>query len=196
MLKAKNITFAYNGTKPIFSNFNFSAEVGECVCISAPSGGGKSTLCNLLAGYLVPNAGSVTLLGKPLPKSGVCPVQLIGQHPELALNPNIRIQKSLAEVGGITNNMLANCGVEKAWLSRFPLELSGGQLQRICIARSLATNPRYLICDEITTMLDAVTQAQIWHMLLHHAQENNIGIVFTSHSAALIKRIATRVVSL
>ena len=196
MLRAENITFAYGGAKPIFSNFNFSAEVGECLCISAPSGGGKTTLCNLLAGYLVPNVGSVTLAGKPFPKRGVCPVQLIGQHPELALNPNIRIQKSLAEVGGIADAMLANCGVEKAWLSRFPLELSGGQLQRICIARSLATNPRYLICDEITTMLDAVTQAQIWHMLLRYAQKNNIGIVFTSHSAALIKRIATRVVSL
>lgn len=196
MLRAENVTFAYGGIKPIFSNFNFSAEVGERLCISAPSGGGKTTLCNLLAGYLTPSAGSVTLFGKPLPKSGVCPVQLIGQHPELALNPNIRIQKSLAEVGGITNDVLANCGVEKAWFSRFPLELSGGQLQRICIARSLATNPRYLICDEITTMLDAVTQAQIWHMLLYHAQKNNIGIVFTSHSAALIKRIATRVLSL
>ena len=74
--------------------------------------------------------------------------------------------------------------------------LSGGELQRFCIARALGASPRYLIADEISTMLDAVTQAQIWSFLLEECERQNMGLVFVSHSPALTKKIATRVVDL
>ena len=92
--------------------------------------------------------------------------------------------------------MLDDLGIQKRWLARFPHELSGGELQRFCIARALAANPRYLVADEVSTMLDAVTQAQIWRFLVAETQARGIGLVFVSHSHALTERIATRVVDL
>lgn len=87
-------------------------------------------------------------------------------------------------------------GVQPTWLDRFPSELSGGELQRCCVARALAVRPRYLVCDEISTMLDAVTQARLWRFLIDHAQANGIGMVLVSHSDELLARIATRVIDL
>ena len=84
----------------------------------------------------------------------------------------------------------------RRWLSRYPHELSGGELQRFCIARALAANPRYLVADEVSTMLDALTQAQIWRFLMDETSRRGIGLVFVSHSPALTDRIATRVVRL
>ena len=87
-------------------------------------------------------------------------------------------------------------GIREEWLDRFPSELSGGELQRFCIARALAANPRYLLADEITAMFDAVTQSQIWQALLQEAKERELGIVIVSHSESLLKRICTRRIDL
>ena len=81
-------------------------------------------------------------------------------------------------------------------LKKSALGLSGGQQQRLCIARALATNPRYLLADEITAMFDAVTQSQIWQALLHEAKERELGMVIVSHSESLLKRICTRRIDL
>lgn len=92
--------------------------------------------------------------------------------------------------------LLDALGIQRAWLERFPSELSGGELQRCCIARALIARPRYLICDEISTMLDAATQAYLWRFLIEHARANAIGMVLVTHSDALLDHIATRVVEL
>ena len=92
--------------------------------------------------------------------------------------------------------LLDDLGIRDEWLQRYPHELSGGELQRFCIARALATRPRYLICDEVSTMLDAVTQAHIWHVLLDYAAHENAGMLLVSHTPALTARIATREVAL
>ena len=167
--------------------------------LAAPSGTGKTTLCRVLAGYLAPRAGEVLVDGEPLPKRGPCPVQLIGQHPELTLDPRMRMAASLAECGASEeelDRLRELLGIRGAWLSRYPHELSGGELQRFCIARALATRPRYLICDEVSTMLDAVTQAHIWRVLLDYAARENAGMLLVSHTPALTARIATREVAL
>lgn len=204
-LEARRVSFGYGGPAPlVFDDFSFAVRPGERVALRAPSGHGKSTLCRLLAGYLEPARGGVFVDGAPLREAAVpdaaSPVQLIGQHPERVIDPLLRIRKSLAEAGlghaGSANDLLAALGVRSAWLDRFPSELSGGELQRICIARALATQPRYLICDEISTMLDASTQAQLWRFLVSYAQEREVGMVIVSHSDALVDRVATRVVEL
>lgn len=216
-LQAKGICFGYGG-KQVLRDFNLTIEPGERVALRAPSGTGKTTLCRILAGYLQPASGTVLADGMPLPRSGASPVQLVAQHPERMMDPAIPIRRSLAEAttepedaqalasweekgGGIEGGstvpqLLESLGIQRAWLERFPSELSGGELQRCCIARALIARPRYLICDEISTMLDAATQAYLWRFLIDHAQANGIGMVFVTHSDALLDHIATRIVEL
>lgn len=211
MLEARGIAFAYPGKAPIYQGLDFSIEPGERVALQAPSGFGKTTLCRMLAGYLHPTAGQVLLDGKALPKRGVCPVQLVWQHPEKAVDPRMRMAAMLAEAGvghkrlrSLSDDALSQdhrellnrLGIREKWLTRFPHELSGGELQRFCIARALAARPRYLIADEISTMLDALTQAQIWHVLLEESAAQNMGVILVSHSPSLTERVATRTVRL
>ena len=197
MLEARGISYAYPGARaPLYRDFDLAVDAHERVAISAPSGFGKTTLCRLLAGSERPQAGAILVDGAPLPKRGACPVQMILQHPETAVDPRMRMEQTLAEAGEVPQRLLDDLGIQQRWLTRFPHELSGGELQRFCIARALAANPRYLVADEISTMLDAVTQAQIWRFLVAETQARGIGMLFVSHSPALTERIATRVVDL
>ena len=88
--------------------------------------------------------------------------------------------------------LLERFGIREAWLDRFPHELSGGELMRFCIVRALIAEPRYLVCDEMTAMLDAVTQAELWREVIAIASERSMGVVLVSHSPALVERLATR----
>jgi len=88
--------------------------------------------------------------------------------------------------------LLERFGIREAWLDRFPHELSGGELMRFCIVRALIAEPRYLVCDEMTAMLDAVTQAELWREVVAIASERSMGVVLVSHSPALVDRVATR----
>lgn len=192
MLEVKDISFRY-GTGPVLlKHITFSVSSEERLYLCAPSGFGKTTLCKVIAGYEKQCGGSVFLDGLPVPQRGVCPIQLIGQHPENMLDPRMRLQNSLEEAGELDSEIIRALGIEQDWMRRYPHELSGGQLQRFCIARALISNPRYLVADEISTMLDAVTQVSIWKTLIAFAEERNMGIIFTSHSSALAEKIATR----
>lgn len=92
--------------------------------------------------------------------------------------------------------LLERFGVRSAWLTRFPHELSGGELMRCAMVRALLARPRYLIADESTAMLDALTQAQLWRALIAEADARGLGLVLVSHAPALVSRVATRVVEL
>lgn len=196
-LEAQNVSFRYGRNLSwILENQNLAVESGERVGLVAPSGYGKSTLALLLAGYLRPTRGTILLDGKPLPKQGVCPVQLIYQHPEKAINPRWRLRRVLEESGALREDVLASFGIETAWLDRFPRELSGGELQRFCVARALMSGAEFLVCDEISTMLDVITQAQIWNKILDEAAANNMGLLAVTHNMALAKCVCTRVYDL
>ena len=196
-LEAVDVSFRYGRDLPwVLEHRNFSVETGERIGLFAPSGYGKSTLAMLLAGYLTPTSGKVLLDGSPLPNKGVCPVQLIYQHPEKAINPRWRLKRVLAESGQLRDDVLASFGIEQEWLERFPRELSGGELQRFCVARALMSGAGFLICDEISTMLDVITQAQIWNKILDEAQKRNMGLVAVTHNLALAKRVCTKVYDL
>lgn len=196
-LEAKNVYFRYDKKQPwILENCTLRVEKGECLAVLAPSGYGKTTLAMLLSGYLKPEKGQILLENEPLPKKGVCPVQLIYQHPEKAINPRWRMRQVLEESGTLREDVLDAFGIERAWLDRFPRELSGGELQRFCVARALMSGADYLICDEISTMLDVITQAQIWNVVLAEAAKRNMGIIAVTHNKHLAERIATRVVDL
>lgn len=196
-LEAKNIYFRYDRKQPwILEDCSVRVDRGECLAISAPSGYGKTTLAMLLSGYIKPVKGEILIDGKALPEKGVCPVQLIHQHPEKAINQRWRLKRVLEESGKIDADVLSAFGIEHEWLDRFPRELSGGELQRFCVARALMSGADYLICDEISTMLDVITQAQIWNVVLEEAKKRNIGLIAVTHNMHLAKKIATRIIDL
>lgn len=196
-LRAENISFRYNNKSPwILKNVDLTIETGERVALTGPSGYGKSTLSKILAGYIKPTEGQVLLDGKPLPERGYSPVQMIYQHPEQAVNPRWKMERTLKECWEPDEELLKAMGIESEWLKRWPSELSGGELQRFCIARVLGPQTRFLVCDEITTMLDVITQAQIWELLLERASERDLGMAVVTHNMALAEKVCSRIVSL
>ena len=216
-LEARDVTFYYPGKKkhPVLDHVNLTIAPGERVGLKGKSGRGKTTLCRLLAGYEAPKGGQVLLDGKEVRAyRGVCPVQMIWQHPETAVDPRLRMKETLAEAGirlsgTITSNpeendeetlrdreLLDRLGIREEWLDRFPSELSGGELQRFCLARALRPGVRFLLCDEITAMLDLVTRSRIWNCLMEEAKKRGLGLLVVSHDEKLLGKVCTRVVEL
>lgn len=195
-LEAKGIGFRYGKGPWLFRDMHVAVEPGEIVGITGVSGRGKTTFGRILAGFEQPLEGEVLLDGKRIGTKGVHPVQLVLQHPEQAVNPRWKMSKVLAESGQFNPSLHQLLGIESEWMTRWPNELSGGELQRFCVARAISANPRFLIADEMTTMLDAITQAQIWHAVLETAKERNMGIIVISHERKLVERLCNRVVAL
>lgn len=197
MLEVQDITFSYqkNGNQ-ILEHVNLSVGPEERLGILAPSGYGKTTLLKIISGYISPDAGRILVDGEPFPQKGYCPVQMIFQHPEQAVNLRLRMREVLKEGDGISKELIEGLGIEEDWKNRFPQELSGGELQRFCIARALGKGTKYLLCDEITTMLDFITQGQIWNFLIEETKRRGIGIVIVSHSQPLLDHVCTRQIRL
>ncbi len=196
-LEAKNISFRYRKDSPwILRDVDLTVKAGERVALVGPSGYGKSTLAKILAGYVEPVKGEVRWDGKPLPKNGFCPVQMIGQHPEKAVNPRWKMARIVNEGWQADEQTLHDMGIEQEWMKRWPSELSGGELQRFCIARVLGPELKFLICDEISTMLDVVTQAQIWQKVLEAAEKSHLGMIVVTHNMALATRVCERIIEL
>ncbi len=194
-LKVENISFRYNSSdRWIFENVDFTVEQGEVVGLVAPSGYGKTTLAKILASYIKPTLGRVILEG--VKKDEYYPVQLIFQHPEKSVNPKWKMKDILTEGWNPPKTLLQSIGIEEGWLNRWPSELSGGELQRFCVVRTLSPATKFLIADEITTMLDAITQAQIWEVVINRAKEHNMGVIIISHDKDLLNRLCHRFVDL
>ena len=195
ILEADHITLYYRRKDvPVLKDISLSVASGERVGLKAPSGRGKTTLCRLLAGYERPVKGQVLLDGKLLKDyRGICPVQMVWQHPETVVDPLLRLKTTLDEAGHVEQRLLDHLHIEEEWLDRYPSELSGGELQRFCLARALNPAVRFLLCDEISAMLDLVTQAQIWNFLLDEAGRRDLGLLIVSHDDALLERVCTRV---
>lgn len=193
-LEAEDISFRYQkGNRQILNHLSFTLDSAERVGLTAPSGFGKTTCLKILAGYEKPDGGVVKLDGRPLSSyPGYCPVQMIWQHPEQAVNPRLKMRQILEEGGPVGARTMEGLGIESGWLGRYPGELSGGELQRFCIARALGEQTRFLLADEISTMLDLITQSQIWNFLLREIKEREIGLLVVSHSEGLMERICTR----
>ena len=193
MLRADTVSFRYQNGPLILNRISLHVAPGEIVGLPGPSGQGKTTLGRILSGYMEPDAGTVTIDDAPLPTSGYCPAQLLFQHPELAMNPRCRIARILDEAKPCPRRILDDLGIKPSWLDRYPHELSGGELQRIALARVMNEDTRYLVADEMTAMLDTNTQAHIWKILLNWTHESRIGVLAISHDLHLLKRITTRI---
>lgn len=194
MLEVNNVGFHYGGGPWVLKDVSLKVADGERIAILGPSGYGKSTLAKLMAGYERPAEGTVLWNGAPLPRRGYCPVQLIYQHPERALNPRWKMRQSLFEAGALDEGVLREVGIRPLWYDRWPIELSGGELQRFCVARVMRSETRVLIADEMTTMLDALSQAHIWNFVLNYADRNGMAVVAITHNRALAERVADRII--
>ena len=152
---------------------------------------------------LTVESGEVLLDGTPLERfRGYVPVQMIWQHPELSVNPARRLKTVLAEGdwpedGGVMRGRIEKeMGILEEWKERYPAEVSGGELQRFSIARALGQRTEILLADEITAMLDLITQRQIWSALLKETQSRGISLVAVSHSQELLEKICSRILHL
>lgn len=196
MIKVENVSFGYLENQPILQNINFQIKEGEIIGIVGPSGYGKSTLAKIIAGVKKPDKGRVTVDGRAIKDNEFCPVQLIYQHPEKSLNPKWKMEKSLNECYEPDKATLKNFGIKEEWLSRWPIELSGGELQRFCLLRVLSPQVKYLVADEISTMLDAISQAQIWKILIKTVKERNLGLVIISHNKGMTEALCDKVIDI
>ena len=197
-LEARALSFRYdNGNRQILNNLSMTLTSTDRLGLIAPSGFGKTTFCKILAGYEKPDSGEVLLDGKPLSDwKGYCPVQMIWQHPELSVNPRLKMREVLREGDAVEERVVRGLGIEPDWLNRYPGELSGGELQRFCIARALGKRTRFILADEISTMLDLITQSQIWGFLLEEVKTRELGLLVVSHSEELLERVCGRVADL
>ena len=189
-LKVTNISFKYpSANKYLLKDINLELDNNKIIGLIGDSGSGKSTLCKILSGYISKYEGTVTFNGNTLPKKGFKPVQLIYQHPEKVMNPKWRMDNVLKESWDVDDEFLKEFGIQKSWLTRFPQELSGGELQRFSVVRSMNPNTQFLIADEMTTMLDAITQVQILDSVLKIVKQRKMGFLLVSHDMDLVNTI-------
>jgi oligopeptide/dipeptide ABC transporter ATP-binding protein len=187
---------------------SFSVRDGEVVGLVGESGCGKSTLGRLGCGLHVPSDGAVRYRGRPLATgSGERrPVQMIFQDPFASLNPRMRVADIVGEAprvhglvdrGGTADyvaGLLRRVGLEPGAMRRYPHQFSGGQRARIGIARALAVNPEFLVCDEAVAALDVSIQAQVLNMFMDLRDEFGLTYLFISHDLGVVRHLSNRVV--
>lgn len=197
VLEAEHVSFAYEKDHPILKDVHFRVTGGEIVGLSGKSGRGKTTLSRILSGYLKPDSGAILLNGKPLypRKRSYNPVQLIFQHPEKSVDFKWYMKDIINEPMPAESEVKKALGIREDWMDRYPQELSGGELQRFSITRSLHKETRFLICDEITTMFDTYTQAHVWKAVVEYARAHQIGMIIISHEPSLLSRLCDRIVT-
>lgn len=183
---------------------SFELNEGEFVVILGPSGAGKSTLLNMLGGLDNPTSGKIIVEGKDistlknneLAEYRASHVGFVFQFynliPTLTVHENVTLVKEIAENPLSATKMLEEVGLKEHY-KKFPSELSGGEQQRVSIARALAKNPKILLCDEPTGALDSETGVMVLKLLLKMAREYNKTIVIVTHNSN-IADIADKVI--
>ncbi len=201
--------------KPFFAvqGVDISIHDGEIYALVGESGSGKSTLGKMLVGLIEPTNGRIFYHGDDITKfSGIKlaelrrKVQVIPQHPEDAFNPRwklsksinepLRVHRAIKENGHMQKFIMAllhDTGLPHECIERYPHQLSGGELQRAAIARALALEPDFILCDEPTSMLDVSVQASIIQLLLKLHESRKISYLFITHDLHLAECIADRV---
>jgi oligopeptide transport system ATP-binding protein len=206
LFPAKRTLKAVNGV-------NFDLYPGETLGIVGESGCGKSTLARALLNLIPATAGKVVWFGRDM--SGANPadwqnvrksVQMVFQDPLASLNPRMNVaqiigeplrthrpEMTAADVLARVKAMLLRVGLSEAHLYRYPHEFSGGQCQRIGIARALILEPKLIVCDEPVSALDVSIQAQIINLLKDLQKQMNLALVFIAHDLAVVKHVSQRI---
>lgn len=215
ILEAKNITKDFSverglfkqetGTLRALDNVSFIVEESTTLGIVGESGSGKTTLAKIILNLIPPTCGEV-IFNRNIINNFRKDLQIIFQNPYNSLNPKMRIADILIEPLVIHRivgrqflkaraiELLRMVGLDEGSLSRYPMEFSGGQRQRICIARALATEPKFIILDEPISSLDLTIQASMLDLFLELKKSLKLTYIFISHNLAVIKHIADNVI--
>ncbi|MBP2558434.1 ABC-type glutathione transport system ATPase component [Neorhizobium galegae] len=193
------------GSVHAVENVGFDLMPGETLAIVGESGSGKSTTARAILGLVKPTRGSFSANNGTIVDGSDPSVQMVFQNPYASLNPRLRIDSILAEpviaAGGRINAetrakmvaLLKRVGLPENSLLRYPHEFSGGQRQRLCIARALMLNPSIVVLDEAVSALDVSVQAKVLELLVDLQHEYGLAYLFVSHDMAVVERIAHRI---
>ena len=217
LLRADHLVKTFGSGDRAFTavdDVSLSVAPGEILGIVGESGSGKSTTAKMILGLLTPDSGTITFEGADLATQSKKQIrrlrarlQVVPQNPQTSLNPRMTIASSMAfnmrahgiaadERGRRVHDLLERVGLTAAHASRYPHEMSGGQLQRVAIARALSTDPRLVICDEAVSALDKSVQAQVLNLLADLQRDTGVAFVFISHDLAVVEHISDTVVVL
>ena len=214
VLNVEGVTARYPGTQvDVLSNIDVQVERGRTVAVVGESGSGKSTLARVITGLLPPIQGRVSFAGRQLSASlskrnkvDLQRIQMIYQMPDVALNPRQRVSEVIGrplqfylELKGQAlksriGELLEQIELPTEYMDRFPEQLSGGEKQRVCIARALAAEPDLIICDEVTSALDQLVAEDILKLLEQLQSDLAVSYLFITHDLATVKAIADNVV--
>lgn len=209
MLRAEAISKSFRASgRSVVALDRVSLEVpaGARIGLVGPSGSGKSTLAQVIAMLLAPDSGSLTIDGDRVDRWRLRAlrhmrhrVQLVFQAPRMSVDPRLRVGAAILEPLAASGMMperageravlletwAARVGLTSDLLERFPHEVSEGQLQRACLARALVVQPRYLVCDELSSMLDVSTQAALLETIAAVQDEKGLGVLLITHDRVL-----------
>ena len=222
LLKASNITKSYTQkkflkkfVKIVLNDVSLSLEQGKCLGIIGESGSGKSTLGRIITGIEKADSGVVEFEGKNIHqkenKDAKNDISVVFQNYVSSVNPRFSVAQIIAEPLIISSQVNKNkidkkkideeveklikiVGLSEEFLERFPNELSGGQLQRVCIARAIVTKPKFILLDEAVSSLDVSTQVEILDLLQKLKKEYNLSYIFITHDLLTITYICDSVI--
>ncbi|WP_055699315.1 MULTISPECIES: ABC transporter ATP-binding protein [Streptomyces] len=211
MLELRGIIAGYDRRAPVVRGVDLAIAPGESVGLLGPSGCGKSTLARVAALLHRPDAGRVVIDGEPAggwrhraPRAQRTAFGVVFQQPRLSADPRLSLADLIAEplravgrgadVRAAVPELATRVGLGDDLMGRRPHEVSDGQLQRACLARALVLRPRWLICDEMTAMLDASTTAALVHVVEEYRSESGAGLLAVGHDRVLLERWCDRTV--
>lgn len=207
LIEVEGLSKRYAAKGPmVVENVTFSVDHGETAAIFGESGSGKSTIGQMVAGFFPPTEGTIRFNGGLLrpPYRGEVRrrIQILFQHPEVAFNPRMTLLESLREPYRFFKipfsrtklcAYLERFGIYLEHLDRYPEALSGGELQRLALARVMLLEPDFLVLDEPTSMLDVISQAQMIHLLQGLQKERGTGYLFISHDLELCQQFCSSI---
>ncbi|MFD7287100.1 ABC transporter ATP-binding protein [Streptomyces sp. NPDC059863] len=211
MLELRSITAGYERRAPVVRDASLTLAPGASLGLLGPSGCGKSTLARVAALLHRPDAGTVTVDGRRVtgwrhraPREQRTAIGVVFQQPRLSADPRLRLRELIAEPLRATgrradltarvDELARAVGLTGELLGRRPHEVSDGQLQRACLARALVLRPRWLVCDEVTAMLDASTTAALVAVVEEYRREHGAGLLAVGHDRVLLERWCDRTV--